>query len=365
MLAAPPFNFLETLDAVDDAIEKNAEIAEAFVASGVALYGLRRPSTLDQQDGSEERSEPKPSWQGPINSNDQQKAHSTIKQLFRDWSAEGNAEREACYGRVLQALDAEFSNVPMSKKGVIRVLVPGAGLGRFVFEVSRAGYAVEGNEISYHQLIASNFMLNFTTHAKQFELYPWISTFSNHRSREQHLQKYLVPDIHPGTELEKVAGESDIHPFERMSFSSADFCISYKEPHNLDSFDAVTSIFFIDTAPNVIKYVETVHACLKTGGLWINLGPLKWHFENTPPGGSKSNGAAQVNDNASKDTADGGIGDPGSVELTEDEVVVLVEKMGFSIEKHVVQESETGYIGDPNSMWQSIYWPTFWVARKT
>jgi hypothetical protein len=63
-------------------------------------------------------------------------------------------------------------------------------------------------------------------------------------------------------------------------------------------------------------------------------------------------------------TADDGIGDPGSVELTEDEVVALVAEMGFTIEKHETMQISTGYIGNPKSMSQGIYHPSFWVARK-
>lgn len=30
--------------------------------------------------------------------------------------------------------------------------------------------------------------------------------------------------------------------------------------------------FFIDTARNIVHYLETIHGLLKPGGLWINLG---------------------------------------------------------------------------------------------
>jgi hypothetical protein len=370
LLSAPPFNILSNLDLVDEAIEKNAEIADAFVASGIAMYDLEEPVNKDGYSHAQSISSSgytEPDWQGPVNPIDQEKAHSTVKQLYRDWSAEGAVERRACYDPVLAALDLEYQHIPRSHRGKIKILVPGAGLGRFVFEVNRAGYAVEGNEISYHQIIASNYMLNFTTHAKQFELYPWIHSFSNHLSRQSQLQKVLIPDVHPATELQEVAPESEIHPFERMSFSSADFCVAYKETGALENFDAVTTIFFIDTAPNVIKYIETVHHCLKKGGIWINLGPLKWHFENNPPGAQKEDngsGGAKKKPLSRTLTADEGIGDPGSVELTEDEVIALVETMGFAVEKHEVMQIATGYINNPNGMWMGVYHPSFWIARK-
>ncbi len=42
----------------------------------------------------------------------------------------------------------------------MRVLCPGAGLGRLVFEVVCRGYACQGNEFSYFMLFVSNFVLN-------------------------------------------------------------------------------------------------------------------------------------------------------------------------------------------------------------
>lgn len=42
----------------------------------------------------------------------------------------------------------------------IRILVPGAGLGRLTYELAYRGYYCEGNEFSLFMLVASNFVLN-------------------------------------------------------------------------------------------------------------------------------------------------------------------------------------------------------------
>jgi len=36
------------------------------------------------------------------------KVYTTIKQFVRDWSTEGKAERDACYGRILDRIDQLF-----------------------------------------------------------------------------------------------------------------------------------------------------------------------------------------------------------------------------------------------------------------
>jgi carnosine N-methyltransferase len=40
----------------------------------------------------------------------------------------------------------------------------------------------------------------------------------------------------------------------------------------LDDWDCVTTCFFIDTAHNIIEYVERLWQILKPGGVWINFG---------------------------------------------------------------------------------------------
>ncbi|KAJ3563767.1 hypothetical protein NPX13_g8081 [Xylaria arbuscula] len=167
MLAAPPFNYLKTLDRVDDAIESNAELARTIVKLGLHSFGM--------VDSNAEAVMPE-EWAGIAKLNDLDKARSTLRQFYRDWSAEGRVERDACYGPVFKALEAEKErklpvavntgttqiqpDVQTQAASPLRVLIPGAGLGRLVFDLCRLGYDTEGNEISYHQLLASSYILN-------------------------------------------------------------------------------------------------------------------------------------------------------------------------------------------------------------
>lgn len=45
-----------------------------------------------------------------------------------------------------------------------------------------------------------------------------------------------------------------------------------------DTWDCVATCFFIDTANNVLEYIETIWKILKPGGVWINLGEFQVFF---------------------------------------------------------------------------------------
>jgi hypothetical protein len=46
-----------------------------------------------------------------------------------------------------------------------------------------------------------------------------------------------------------------------------------------NKWDCIASSFFLDTARNIIVYLETIWKILKPGGVLINLGPLLYHFD--------------------------------------------------------------------------------------
>jgi SAM-dependent methyltransferase len=345
MLAEPPFDFLAMLDRVDDAIDENADLASEILQSGLFSFGLEWESVNPAMD-----------WRGAATPADMDKARTTIRQLYRDWSAESLVERSTCYDPVIQDLTQIFDGHP--NKARIKILVPGAGLGRLVFELCRRGYTVEGNEISYHQLIASNWVLNYSKHAEQFSLYPFVMDFSNVVNRGDQMKMVKIPDIHPGTELETANDNTETHTCGQMDMTAADFVILYSDEKHKNIFDAVTTVFFIDTAPNILRYIEVIRHCLKGGGTWINLGPLLWHFgERGPPKKDevgKEMRTRQVN----------GIAEPGSIELTAEEMKLLIERSGFVFEKYEIEKAKSGYIHNPESMLQSIYRPVHWIAKK-
>ncbi|KAL1900212.1 hypothetical protein Sste5346_002522 [Sporothrix stenoceras] len=405
MLAAKPFSYLETLDRVDEAIESNAELAREIVRFGLESFRVGGSGGDGHLHGEEAEAAPAPAlgaeptlpahWAGVAKNQDVDKARSTLRQFYRDWTAAGEGEREKSYGPVMQALAEERirreevaaeallekvkanGGQPIEEdsddeddwyyRGRLKVLVPGAGLGRLVFDLCHCGYEAEGNEISYHQLLASSYILNFTRKAGQHTIYPWVHSFSNHRVRENHLRSYAVPDVHPGQAILEASMQQMQQPLQpgqhgigTMSMCAADFLCLYSDAEHAEVYDAVACVFFLDTAPNLIRYIETIKHCLKPGGLLINVGPLLWHFENNAPG---NHGRDDDGDGDHDATTSTGIADPGSFELSDDEVRALVEKLGFTIVKHETGV-ETPYIHDDQSMLQTVYKSSHWVARK-
>ena len=137
-----------------------------------------------------------------IKPSDVYKMRSTLKSLMREWSIEGASERQSAYTPIIEEVDSYFAEQgrkpfdPQSGER-ISVLNPGCGLGRLVFEFAVKGYRSQGNEFAYFMLLPSNFILNQTESAEQFEIYPFIHCFSNLRKVENAFQKIMVPDVCP------------------------------------------------------------------------------------------------------------------------------------------------------------------------
>ncbi|PWW71910.1 hypothetical protein C7212DRAFT_348458 [Tuber magnatum] len=101
LLNQPPINYLRTLDKVDRAIEDNAVLSEAIFRSAVDAFG----TDLETTGGGFK------AWGSSASDGDLDKVRSTLKQFYRDWSDEGRAEREACYGGVMKELEERFGGV--------------------------------------------------------------------------------------------------------------------------------------------------------------------------------------------------------------------------------------------------------------
>lgn len=304
-------NFQEHLRNVKIAIEQNAEIIQLIVANTDHMF-----ENKDHGPAKDDITQPA----GEIYMD---KVKSTIKQFVRDWSDEGKEERNACYQPVISEILERFP-LDSCQASEVSVLVPGAGLGRLAFEIACLGYTCEGNEFSLFMLFASNFVLNKCKDTDIYTLYPWVHQWCNNRSCSDQVHSVTFPDINP----------SALSPTANFSMAAGDFLEVYTDP---ERWDCVATVFFLDTAHNIIAYIETIWHILKPGGYWINLGPLLYHFAD--------------------------MSNESSVELSYEEVRKIITKFNFDIVKEVTH-MRASYTQNPRSMLRYEYDCVFFVAQK-
>ncbi len=103
----------------------------------------------------------------------------------------------------------------------ITVLIPGVGLGRLLYDISKLGFSVQGNEFSYFMLLSSNYMLNCVTKKESIKIYPLIHTYSNIFWENSPTKEFLIPDVN---------FEEDFKDKEcKMSMVAGEFVETYKE----------------------------------------------------------------------------------------------------------------------------------------
>ncbi|XP_075081602.1 uncharacterized protein LOC107761920 isoform X2 [Nicotiana tabacum] len=258
---------------------------------------------------------------------DVDKVRCIIRNIVRDWAKEGQQERDQCYRPILEELERLFPD--RSNENPPACLVPGAGLGRLALEISCLGFACQGNEFSYYMMICSSFILNHAQAAGEWTIFPWIHSNCNSVSDNDQLRPVSVPDIHPAS-----AGIT-----EGFSMCGGDFVEVYSDPSQGGVWDAVVTCFFLDTAHNIVEYIEIISEVLKDGGVWINLGPLLYHFA----------------DMYSQE-------DEMSIELSLEDVKRVALQYGFIFEKE--STIETTYTTNSRSMMQNRYYAAFWTMRK-
>ncbi|KAJ8602738.1 hypothetical protein MRB53_042365 [Persea americana] len=171
----------------------------------------------------------------------------------------------------------------------------------------------------------------------QYRISPFVHTLSNHFSTADALRKIPVPDVVPSET-----------PLRDFSMAAGEFVECFGNEESASSFDAVVTCFFLDTAHNVIDYIQTIRNTLVDGGYWINVGPLLWHHEH----GSNRHGKTAFDEQGEF---------IGSIELSMDETFELIEKLGFTIEHKTT--IKTGYMNDERSMSQHIYDAQLFTAR--
>ncbi|XP_052826104.1 carnosine N-methyltransferase-like isoform X1 [Octopus bimaculoides] len=314
-------NFRDHLGKVRNCIETNFHLIKLIIQNTEHMFENKNHGPVENKEISVLQGE-EGLRKHPPTSYDMDRVKTTLKQFVRDWSESGRSERSACYDPVIKEIRRRFP--PQIDPSTVFVLVPGAGLGRLAYELAKLGYSCQGNEWSLFMLFASNFVLNKCREANAHKLYPWIHQWINNKTSADQIEPVSFPDVNP----------ADLPANSNFSMAAGDFLEVYTEPN---SWDCVATVFFIDTAHNIISYVETIWRILKPGGFWVNLGPLLYHFSDMP--------------------------NESSIELSYDDVRQVILQYGFQFEKEETGVKTT-YTQNPRSMLQYQYESVFFVARK-
>jgi carnosine N-methyltransferase len=255
-----------------------------------------------------------------IRSSEQHRNKAVLHSVAREWSENGAEEREMAFAPMLAELK---KYLPINKDNAYtkRVLVPGCGLGRLPVEVAAHGYAAEGNEFSAFMLMASNFVMNEVDSAKSWDICPWLDSVCNVINTSDPYTPIQIPDrtasdiINSSEWANTNADEKANVPFPRLSMAAGDFVELYGENSSdaKSSYDGILTCFFVDTAPVVVDYIETIWHLLKPGGVWVNLGPLLYHWTTD----SDNNGDGRYDQ---------------SIELSWEELKHVLEQVGFEIQ---------------------------------
>jgi carnosine N-methyltransferase len=128
-----------------------------------------------------------------------------------------------------------------------------------------------------------------------------------------------------------------------VSHREGDFVTAFSD--STGQYDIVVTLFFIDTARNLVSYIETIHRLLRSGGRWINLGPLMY---GTGP----------------------------LVQLSLDEIVALSMRIGFEFRETDdifgeitipglnIRGSEVTYGRNPRGLNKNAFQAQYWEAVK-
>ena len=125
---------------------------------------------------------------------DYQRLVDCFVQIVREWTLDGENERNECFDPVIEELKNYF---PAEKRGEVLVFVPGCGLARLPYQIALEGFQCVGNEQDPFLLITGSFIMNQCNRSNNYRFYPWIHDLSNRKSADEVTKPMAFPDINP------------------------------------------------------------------------------------------------------------------------------------------------------------------------
>lgn len=319
--------YMKKLTKVEQSITFNQRILSAIADSAVRTFGI---SYEDFE-----------LLRGSSNSNTSSTNYRVIEALghyIRDWSPDGDTELKPMLDYINEQLD---KIIPIQDRSKTCVIIPGSGLGRIAHEIASIGHdnessfgAVHAIEYSGLMHLCNEFIYSDENEAKNYDIYPYMCSCSNFTDSASQFRSSVVH-----------SGQSKP---QNLALNHEDF--RYFEIPNKSQFENVViiSAFFIDTAENLISYLDTIQELTTPNskrnniknGYWINIGPLKY-------------------------------GTAAQVELNSEELKKVRKAMGWkdinsadSLSSKNSDSKLVGYMTDKQSMWQGYYGLTMWNAER-
>jgi len=193
--------------------------------------------------------------------------------IAKEWSDSGRIKRYKMWSLLLkdikQFIDGKAKNLANLEDQKVHIVVPGAGVGRLPFEILQLNpnVRVTANEEDLCLFFANNFILEEKSKNAN-QIYPNIYDLVSRLSSKDVTTPVMFPDIDTSTD-------------KNLSFTNypESFIQVCENQIDASSVDCVVTYNFLDTAKNMIKYIELIEKILKPDGIWINMGGLQYMYE--------------------------------------------------------------------------------------
>ena len=239
------------------------------------MYGISATSSITSFESNFKKNKSSKNNESSINKlSSYDSLENILLHLHRDWS------NDDCITTHLSLLISKVDNALQmldKSKTDIKVLIPGAGLGRIGIELSSLGYYVEMNECSPTMITSINNIINeLLIHDNEYSYYPYLHATLNDawdysiRNEPIHFPPFNIDRLKTWAK----EGQNLLH------LQYGDFVTNYKIHERKNYFDIIVTSYFIDTG-NILDYLDVMKYILKPNGIWINYGPLHYHSAST------------------------------------------------------------------------------------
>ena len=301
------FNYNDRINKIKQGIQLNEKLLLSIVDKYALNYKKKNNNLITRQ--------------SEIN-----KLQSTLKLFIRDWTIEGKKERDLTYNPIIEEIKKYYGENNDKNKNV-KILMPGGGLCRLAYDIGKLGFDIDVIEVSYYMIICTDFIFNSNISMNSYKIQPLIHSFNCLKYENSPFQTFDFPD-------ENICEIMNSSNFGKINIIPGDFVKSFKDKKNV--YECIVTSFFIDTANNIIEFIEIIYDLLKKDGIWINVGPLLYHFHD--------------------------IKNEISIELSWEELRKVILKFGFEIKNEKIIDST--YSSVEERLKTTIYSCIFFTAVK-